>query len=159
MGRRHVGVWICLVVAPVLGYGASVLGDAEGWSPLVAAAAPLVLVALCGRLLRGREPSAILGAGAAVGFAAFVGLALARATESNLLVTGYDGGRLWFYWPLPIRSWPLLLLCAMIYGIALAVLVALPISRIVATPAIDREHDARFWEFVRDHTPPDEVAR
>lgn len=156
MRRWSLGFWVCLVAAPVWGFEVSALGDRLDWSPLVASLSPIALVAFVGWLARGRELIAVFAAAVAVAYGAFIGLALARAIDANVIALGYGAGPLRHNWPVPITSWPLVLFAGIAYAFVFAILAALPASRLVARPQIDAEMDQRFWTFVKEHTQPDE---
>ena len=156
MANWRIGFWTCLALAPVWGYGGSLLGDRLDWSPLVASISPLVLVAFVGWLARGRDPIDVLPPAAAVALGAYVGLALARAVDENVVAATHGAGALYRHWPVPVTSWPIVLLGGVVYALVFAILGALPASRFTARPPIDVETDRRFWTFVREHTQPDE---
>lgn len=155
MKRWGAGFWVCLAAAPAWGFGLSLLGDRLDWSPLVASISPLALVAFTGWLARGRDPIEVFPPAVAVAFGAFVGLALARAVDSNLLAATYGAGALYRHWPIPVTSWPLVLVGGVVYAFVFAILGALPASRLVPRPQIDADLDRRFWNFVKEHTQPD----
>jgi hypothetical protein len=154
--RWDAGFWVCLAVAPAWGFSLSLLGDRLDWSPLVASISPLALVAFAGWLHRGRDPIDVFPPAVAIAFAAFVGLALARAVDGNLVAATYGAGPLYRYWPVPVTSWPIVLLGGVVYAFVFAILGALPASRLAPRPKIDLDMDRRFWTFVKEHTQPDE---
>ena len=154
MKRWGADFWVCCGVAPLWGLGASLTGDAAGWNPLIASASPLVLLAAFGWIRRGRELLDVFAPAVGVAYAAFIGLALARAVDSNLIAATYNGGAM--HRMVPITSWPLILVAGIAYAFAFAIFAALPASMLAGRPKVDPAADARFWAFVRDHTQPDE---
>jgi hypothetical protein len=150
-------LWAWVAGSLAAGYAGSLLGDAFGWSALVAPGLTFVVAAAFGWTRRGREVLEVFAPAVLVGYASFVGLAIARATDANAIATEmYGGGPIHLYGTVQITSWPLILVGGVAYAFAVAILAALPASSLVRPPRVDREADARFWTFVREHTQPGE---
>jgi hypothetical protein len=150
-------VAVSLVVALLWGIGASLLVDALGWSPLVASVSTVVVVAAFGWTRRGRDILDVVLPAFAVSYAAYIGLALVRASHSDLFAT---------HWRIvPVRSHvPEILLGGVAIALILTICVAIPISMIPGRTRIEGRSHERFWTFVREQnamrarTPPPKRA-
>ena len=157
MKRWGRDVWIWPFGGLLAGYGASLLFDAIGGSALLAPACTFALAAAFGWSRRGRDVIDVFAPAVLVGYASFVGLAVARATDANAIAAAYNGyGPSHLFGTVQITNWPLILVAGVAYAFALAIFAALPASTLVRAPLVDRDEDARFWTFVKEHTQPDE---
>lgn len=150
-----------IVVAFVLlalgwGFGSSYIGGVWGLDPLIAPISSACVLAAFGWLSRGHDVPAVFGRGTLIAYAAFIGLALDRATQDTVIVTGF---RL-----TPLNAlWPVTLLGGVAFALILSVAVAVPISQIPRKSPIDAEHNERFLAAIdglahRD-APPRSKAR
>ncbi len=130
-------------LAAVWGFAAAVAGDGADWSPLVAPVSSVIVIAVFGWLRRGRDVVDVFAQGIGVSYAAFLGLALARVTQPNMIAAD------WWLEPLNAR-WPVVLLAGIAYALILTVFVAIPIALIPVRPHLDIERNARFLAFITD---------
>lgn len=136
-------VAVFLVVALLWGLGASLLVDALGWTPLAASGSTVVVVAAFGWTRRGRDILDVLVPAFAVSYAAYLGLALVRASHADLFAT---------HWRIvPVGSHvPEILLGGIAIALMLTICVAIPVSMIPLRTHNEGERDERFWAFVRE---------
>lgn len=134
---------VFLGLALVWGFGAATTGDAAGWSPLVAPVSSVIVIGAFGWLRRGRDVVDVFAQGIGVSYAAFLGLALARVTQPNMIAAD------WWLEPLNAR-WPVVLLAGIAYALILTVFVAIPIALIPVRPHLDIERNARFLSLITD---------
>ena len=132
-----------LGVALAWGFGVAIAGDAAGWDPLVAPLSSVVVIAAFGWLRRGRDVVDVFAQGIGISYAAFLGLALARVTQPNMIAAD------WWLEPLNAR-WPVVLLAGIAYALILTVFVAMPIALIPVRPHLDIERNARFLSLITD---------
>lgn len=132
---------IFLGLALVWGFGAAIAWDDAGWDPLVAPVSTAIVIAAFGWLCRGRDVVDVFAQGIGVSYAAFIGLALARVTQPNLIAAD------WWLEPLNAR-WPVVLLAGIAYALILTVFVAIPIALIPRRSHLDTERNARFLSLI-----------
>jgi hypothetical protein len=81
--------------------------------------------------------------GIGVSYAAFLGLALERVTQPNLIAAD------WWLEPLNAR-WPVVLLAGIAYALMVTVFVAMPAALIPVRRRLDVERNARFLSLIAD---------
>lgn len=143
MNRWEPVVPVFVVVAFLWGFAGARLIDALGWNPLVASVSIALVVGAFGWMRRGRDILDVLAPGFAVSYAAYIGLALVRASHDDLFAT---------HWKIvPVRSHvPEILLGGVALALMITICVAIPLSMIpVAQRAAKTDHE-RFWRFVRE---------
>jgi len=144
------------VVAALWGFGSSYAGNVMGLNPLIAPLSSAFVVAAFGWFSRGQDLPAVFGRGLLVAYAAFLGLALDRASQDTIVLT-------WFRLSPLNTLWPVTLLSGVAFALILAVAVALPFSLIPRRSRIDAEHNDRFLAALsglsHHEAPPVEEAR
>lgn len=152
MSRWEPIVAVFVVVALLWGLGASLLVDNSGWSPLVATASTVLVIGGFAWMRRGRDILEVVAPAFAVAYAAYAGLAIVRASHSDLFAT---------YWKIvPVRSHvPEIVLGGVVFALIATVFVAIPVSMIPLGERSDpHEHD-RFWSFVQEKNALQEHVR
>jgi hypothetical protein len=136
-------VAVFIVVALLWGFAAARLVDALGWNPLVASVSLALVVGAFGWMRRGRDILEVVVPGFAVSYAAYIGLALVRASQDDLFAT---------HWKIvPVRSHvPEILLGGVALALMLTICVAIPLSMIPVRLRSARGDHERFWRFVRE---------
>jgi len=114
-----------------------------GLEPAGRAVSSVIVIAAFGWLRRGRDVVDVFALGIAVSYAAFLGLALDRVTQPNMIACD------WWLEPLNAR-WPVVLLAGIAYALILTVFVAMPIALIPVRPHLDIERNARFLSLITD---------
>ncbi len=143
MSRRKLVVAACAGIAVVWGFGTAFVADAVGYSPLVAPATAVVLLAIFGWMRRGHDVVDVFASSFAVAYAAYIGLAVARVSQPNMLASEY--------WIAPLNErWPAVLMAGLPYALILTVIIAVPLSLIPRRRQIDAKAHERFWSFVRE---------
>jgi hypothetical protein len=128
-------------IALVWGYGAAILGDAAGLEPVIVPATFALLVAGVAWMRRGRDVLDVVVPAFVVAYAAYVGLAAARAPGTTI-ASLYNIGSL-------AGKWPLLLTAGVPFALISTVAVAVPVSLIPRRRTLDPHADEAFWTFVR----------
>jgi hypothetical protein len=136
-------VTVFVAVAFLWGFSAARLVDALGWNPLVASLSITLIVGAFGWMRRGRDILDVLAPGFALSYAAYIGLALVRASHDDLFAT---------HWKIvPVRSHvPEILLGGVALALMMTICVAIPLSMISVRPREAKTDRERFWRFVRE---------
>ena len=145
MSRWEPIVPVFLIIALFWGFGTAYAVDVAGWNPILAPASAAVLVGIFGWLRRGRDILDVAFPSVIVAYAAYIGLALVRVSQSSLLSDQ------WRIAPLAER-WPAVLFAGLPYALILTVAVALPMSLIPIRRHLDPRADERFWTFVKERS-------
>jgi hypothetical protein len=153
MQRSNVPVTtIFLGVALVWAFATAIAGDDAGWEPLVAPVSTAIVIAAFGWLRRGHDVVDVFAQGIGVSYAAFIGLALARVTEPNMIAADW--------WLEPLNAhWPVVLLAGIAYALILTVFVAIPIALIPVRHHLDIDRNARFLSFLDELARRDDFAK
>lgn len=132
---------IFVVGALLWGAGASLAADALDASPLAAPASVLAVVALFAWLRRGRDILDVVAPSFLVSYAGYLGLAIVRASQPNMVAAQ------WLILSLD-RQWPVILLGGVAFALIATVFVGIPVS------AIPRRRpkpvESPFWDFVHE---------
>jgi len=98
-----------------------------------------------------RDVVDVFAQGIGISYAAFLGLALARVTQPNMIAAD---------WWLEAAQRPLagVLLAGLAYALILTVFVAIPIALIPVRPHLDTERNARFLAFLHDLANRDDAT-
>lgn len=126
-----------VLLALAWGFGSSYIGGVAGLNPLIAPITSACVLAAFGWVSRGQDAPAVFGRGFVIAYAAFIGLALDRATQETLIVTGFRISAL-------NTLWPVTLLGGVTFALILSVAIAVPISQIPRKRRVDAEHNDRF---------------
>jgi hypothetical protein len=145
MFRREPVVAVFVPIALIWGYGTAVLGDAAGLNALVAPASVAVLAAAFGWMRRGRDVVEVIVPALAVSYAAYVGIALARVPQSDVMLVHFA--------ITPLRGqWPAALIGGLPFALIFAIFVAAPVSWIPRRAGGDAVED-RLGAFIKDYDP------
>jgi hypothetical protein len=136
-------VAVFVIVALLWGSGAALYVDTVGWNPVLASVSIAIVVAAFGWMRRGRDILEVVLPAFVVSYAAYVGLALVRASHDDLFAT---------HWKIvPVRSHvPEILLGGVALALMFTVCVAIPISMIPLRGRATGRDDERFWRFVSE---------
>lgn len=155
MARWEPSVWAFVAIALLWGCGAAVLGDRANWSPLAAPASTIVLLGAFGWMRRDRDAIEVIGPAVVVAYLAYVGLALWRLSQPNMLLA--EQSTPWPIGYLPDRSltdyWPVALIGGIPVALILTIFVAVPASMLPLRRSLDAanaEVDARFGAFFKE---------
>lgn len=155
MARWEPSVWAFVGVALIWGCGAAVLADLADWSPLAAPASTVVLLGAFGWVRRDRDSIEVIAPALVIAYLAYVGLAMWRLSQPNLLLA--EQGTPWPIGYLPDRPltdyWPVALIGGIPIALILTVFVAVPASMLPLRRSLDAagaEVDARFAAFFKE---------
>ena len=94
-------------------------------------------ISTCGRVVE------VFGSAIAVSYAAYVGLAIERLSQPNMLATQ------WWLAPL-VDRWPAVLYAGIPFTLILTIFIAIPASLIPVRRRVDSAAHERFWAFVKE---------